>query len=143
VTDILILLEFIVYKTILILLFLISSTTFANEKEVLTVDRVISHSIELVFDNNKNEKPKLSEFELVNYIAMSNDLGERWAVVTVKNKASGNRILENDHLMALFANGERSNPTTLKVIFDANETKSLTVSFGENKFPLLSINVGS
>jgi hypothetical protein len=132
-----------VYKAILILLFLLSSTTFANEKEVLTVDRVISHNIELAFDNDKNEKPKLSEFELVNYIVMSNELGERWAVVTVKNNASGNRILENDHLMALFANGERSNPTSLKIIFDAKETKSLTVSFGENKFPILSVSAGS
>jgi hypothetical protein len=132
-----------VYKAIFSVLFLFTCTTFANEKEVLTVDRVITHNIELAFDNDKNEKPKLSEFELVNYIVMSNDLGERWAVVTVINQASGNRILENDHLMALFANGERATPAHLKVNFDANETKSLTISFGENKFPLLSISAGS
>lgn len=131
------------YKAIFSVLFLFTCTTFANEKEVLTVDSIISHNIELAFDNDKNEKPKLSEFELVNYIVMSNDLGERWAVVTVKNQASGNRILENDHLMALFANGKRANPAHLKVNFDANETKSLTISFGENKFPLLSISVDS
>lgn len=131
------------YKAIFSVLFLFTCTTFADEKEVLTVDRIISHNIELAFDNDKNEKPKLSEFELVNYILMSNDLGERWAVVTVKNQASGNRILENDHLMALFANGERSKPAHLKLNFFANETKSLTISFGENKFPLLSISVGS
>ncbi|WP_042149198.1 MULTISPECIES: hypothetical protein [unclassified Pseudoalteromonas] len=131
------------YKAIFSVLFLFTCATFANEKEVLTVDRIISHNIELAFDNDTNEKPKLSEFQLVNYIVMSNDLGERWAVVTIKNQASGNRILENDHLMALFANGKRSNPAHLKINFDANETKSLTISFGENKFPLLSISVSS
>lgn len=126
----------------LLLLFL-SISTFANDKEILTVDRVISHNIEFAFDNDKNETPKLSEFELINYIIMSNELGERWAVVTVKNQASGNRILESDHLMALFANGERSKPASLKIIFGANETKSFTVSFGENKFPILSVSSGS
>jgi len=127
-------------KAFFLLLFLLSISTIANEDEVLTVDRVIANTVEFAFENDKNKKPKLSDFELLNYIIMSNELGERWAVVTIKNQASGNRILESNHLMALFANGERSNPTPLKFNFTANEMKSVTVSFGENKFPILSIS---
>jgi len=130
-------------KAIFILLILISISTYANEETVLTVDRVITHNLELAFDNEKNIQPKASEFELLNYIVMSNELGERWAVVTIKNNASGNRILVNQHIMALFANGERAYPSSLKTTFEENETKSLTVLFGENKFPILSISSNS
>ncbi|PAJ76372.1 hypothetical protein CJF42_00275 [Pseudoalteromonas sp. NBT06-2] len=134
--------ELILLKAFFLSLFILSISSFANEAEVLTVDRVISNTVEFAFDNDKNEKPKQSDFELRNYIIMSNELGERWALLTVKNQATGNRILERTHLLALFANGERSNPTALKLNFTANEMKTVTVSFGENKFPILSISSG-
>jgi hypothetical protein len=71
---------------------------------------------------------------------MSNDLGERWAVITLTNTSSGSRILEHEHLMALFADGKRKSSLAFKVSFEGQETQSVTVSFGENKFPILSIS---
>ena len=115
----------------------------ANETEVLTVDRVVSKNVVLAFPNDKNLKPKSSDFELLNYVIMSNDIGERWAVLTLTNTSSGNRMLEQSHLMALFADGERKNPLAFKLNFEGEETQSITVSFGESKFPILSINPAS
>jgi len=60
-------------------------------------------------------------------------------VITLTNTSSGNRMLEHNHLMALFADGKRRNPLEYKLHFEGNETQSITVSFGESKFPILSL----
>ncbi|WP_199611383.1 hypothetical protein [Flocculibacter collagenilyticus] len=111
----------------------------AEESDVLNVDRSVASSLKLSFPNDKRIEPKTSGFNIENYVLMSNEKGERWAVITATNKAWGRRSLEHHHLMALFANGERSTPLTYRLDFEANETQSFTVSFGENKFPILSI----
>ena len=118
----------------------ITFTCNADETEVLTVDRIVSKNLALAFPNDKNLKAKSSHFELVNYVLMSNEMGERWAVLTLTNTSTGNRMLEQDHLMALFANGERKYPLEFKLNFESSETQSITVSFGESKFPILSIS---
>jgi hypothetical protein len=127
------------YKFLPLAFLLLSFSSYAEETETLTVDRVIANNLELAFPNDKNIKPKASDFELINYVVMSNDLGERWAVITLSNTSSGSRILEQEHLIALFADGKRKSPPAFKVSFKRQETQSITVSFGENKFPILSI----
>ena len=127
------------HKIIIPALLLLSFSSNANETEVLTVDRVVSNNLELAFPNDKNIKPNSSDFELVNYVVMSNEVGERWAVVTLSNTSTGSRSLDQGHLMALFANGDRKSPQGVKDSFEGKETKSITVSFGESKFPILSI----
>lgn len=131
-----------VKKYIIPALFFIAFASNAKETEVLTVDRVVSNNIILSFPNDQNLKAKPSDFKLVNYVIMSNDIGERWAVLTLTNTSSGNRVLEQDHLLALFADGTRKMPLAIKLNFEGRETQSLTVSFGESKFPILSISSG-
>ncbi len=116
-----------------------ANATELEENEVLVVERVISNNFELAFPNVRNIKPQASDFELINYIMMTNKLGERWAVLTLQNSSSGGRTLEEKHLMALFADGERRSPLPFKLRFDSKEVQSVTVSFDENKFPILSI----
>jgi hypothetical protein len=123
---------------------LVSLTTFAvqaNQTDTLTVDRVATNNLQLAFPNDRNIQPKSSDFKLINYVVMSNEIGERWAVITLSNTSTGSRMLEQSHLIALFADGKRSPPLEFKVSFDGNETQTITVSFGENKFPILSIVV--
>ncbi|MEW6997410.1 hypothetical protein AADZ86_06885 [Colwelliaceae bacterium BS250] len=128
------------HKFLVSVLILLPFFIYADETETLIVDRVIANNLELAFPNDKNIKPKVSDFELINYVVMSNDLGERWAVVTLNNTSTGSRVFVNDHLMALFANGKRRSPLEFKLSFEAQETQSFTVSFGYNKFPILSIS---
>ncbi|WNC68635.1 hypothetical protein RI845_00460 [Thalassotalea nanhaiensis] len=111
----------------------------ADESEVLNVERSVSASIELSFPNENNIEPEESDFEIVNYVLMGNEIGERFAVITLQNTSSGNRVLENKHLMALFADGNRRNPSDIKLNFEGNEMQSITASFGESKFPILSV----
>jgi hypothetical protein len=70
---------------------------------------------------------------------MSNEIGERWSVITLTNLSTGNRNLEHEYLIALFADGNRTNPLEYKLNFEGKETQTITVSFGEHQFPILSI----
>jgi len=128
-----------VFKFLLPVLILISWFAQAEDNEALTVDRAVSQNIQLAFPNDYNVVPKRSDFEIVNYVLMSNDVGERWAVITLTNLSSGNREFNNEHLIALFADGSRMSPLQYKLNFRGRETQSITVSFGEHKFPILSI----
>ncbi len=135
--------EYPLFKLFLILFAFLSFSNFANETGTLTVDRVITDKLALAFPNDQNIKAKSSDFMLLNCVTMSNELGERWAVVTIINNANGGRMLEHEHLMALFADGTRTTPSTFKVSFEGQEIQSMTISFGENKFPILSITTES
>ncbi|ALO34863.1 hypothetical protein CMT41_09145 [Colwellia sp. MT41] len=128
-------------KSLFILLALLSfvSASQAEDTEVLNIDRSVTNTIILSFPNDNNVKPKAGDFEIVNYVLMSNDIGERWGVITLTNLSSGNRELDQDHLMALFADGSRNKPLEYKLNFKGKETQSITVSFGVFKFPILSI----
>ncbi len=125
-----------------VILLSLSFAINADETDTLTVDRFVSNNLELAFPNDRNITPKSSEFSLLNYVLMSNELGERWAVITLTNTSSGSRVLMHEHLMALFANGKRQAPLAFKLSFEGDETKSITVSFGDSKFPILAINTG-
>lgn len=127
------------YKFLYLLLALSTFLANASENEALRVDRVVSNQLELAFENEKNVKAKTSAFHLDHYVTMSNELGERWAVLTLTNRSSGNRVLEKEHILATFADGNRRAPLDLKLHFKGNETQSITVAFGDSKFPILLI----
>lgn len=125
-------------KKIPLVLFTISITSFASE-DVLTVDRYVKGEIEFAFPNELNVQPALSEFKVEHFVLMSNESGERWAVVTLTNQASGSRNLTNKQLMAQVADGSRISSTEFSQSFKANETLSVTIDFGYSEFPLLSV----
>lgn len=127
------------FKFLLAALVLVPLLTQAEAIEVLTVDRLVSKSIQLSFPNDNKIKPKKSDFEIINYVLMSNELGERWGVITLTNLSSGNRVFGHDHLIGLFADGSRISPLEYKLNFKGQETQTITVSFGVHKFPILSI----
>nr|WP_235575973.1 MULTISPECIES: hypothetical protein [unclassified Pseudoalteromonas] len=118
---------------------MLCANVFAAQNNVLNVDRAIPNSMQLSFPNDNNITPKKSDFSIVNYVLMSNEEGERWAVITLTNLASGKRELNQDHLLALFADGSRLTPNEFKLGFNGNQTQSVTVSFAEYKFPILSV----
>ncbi|REL27123.1 hypothetical protein DXX93_11470 [Thalassotalea euphylliae] len=125
---------------LVVLLFLafFKISAFANQ-QALNIERLIPENFELAFPNEQNRQPRKSDFAIVSYALMSNQAGERWAVVTIRNLASGWRMLDQKHILALTANGERISPLDIEQHFKAEETLSLTINFGRHKFPLLSI----
>lgn len=120
-------------------LLVLCGNVFAAQNNVLNVDRAIPNSMHLSFPNDNNITPKKSDFSILNYVLMSNEEGERWAVITLTNLASGKRELNQEHLLALFADGSRLTPSDFKLGFNGDQTQSVTVSFAEHKFPILSV----
>lgn len=116
----------------------LSCNSFASD-EVISVDRSLNTHIELAFPNDDNIRPELSEFEVTSQVLMSNAKGERWAVVTLKNLSSGRRTLNHKQVMAITAQGNRLSPHSFNQVFDGLETISLTIAFGQQKFPLLAV----
>jgi len=108
---------------------------------VLSVDQVALQGMQFAFENDAHIKPKNSDFTLLNTVLMSSEQGHRVAVVTVRNDASGSRILEGAHLMALFADGQRKAPLSMSegIKLVGGEQRSFTVSFGEADYPILSV----
>ena len=125
-------------RRILLCLLFVSAWAQADQ-DTLTLDRVVPNNFELAFPNDSNIQPTESDFRIVNLALMSNEAGERWAVATIQNMASGRRTLTKSDLMALTANGRRIHPRELSQSFNGDETISLVVNFGEIKFPLLSV----
>lgn len=121
---------------ILLLLFLLH---LQADESTLNIDRSVSRDIQLSFPNDEDTKPKAGDFKVVDYVLMSNEYGERWSVITLTNLSSGNRMLDQDHLMALFADGSRHEPLKFRLLFKGHETQSVTVLFGRYKFPILTI----
>ncbi|QFU23632.1 hypothetical protein FM038_016590 [Shewanella eurypsychrophilus] len=122
---------------------LISFSSFsANDKgknEVFSVDRIVSDDVSLNFTNDNDIQPNISNFTVVNYVLMSNEKGDRRAVVTLENQSSGSRIFQHDQIMALIGDGKRISPRFYKQKFKAGESISMTLSFGNHLNPILQI----
>ena len=84
-------------------------------------------------------RPQKNDFELLNFAPMSNKLGERWVLVTVRNTSSGRRFLKSEHIVATFANQDQAYPLNLNQSVGGGEISSKIVFFGINKFPIIII----
>lgn len=91
---------------------LFASALDANnyERDALTIDKSVNQDLEFQFPNDNSVYPEISDFEVVNYVTMSNEYGERKVTITLHNTSTGNRIFVSDQVMALYANGERVTP---------------------------------
>jgi len=87
------------FAYVFIALTFVSFTASADDDDddILNVDRSVSKSIQLAFSNDKNITPKKSDFEVVNYVLMSNENGERWGVLTLTNLSHGERSINQEH----------------------------------------------
>ncbi len=112
------------------------------EENVLFFDENIPGDKKNYFFDIKESKrlrPKPSDFEILHFAPMSNKNGERWVLITVKNNAGGHRILKNEHVVAIFANGSQANPVRLNESIDGGQTISKAISFGVWRFPVVTI----
>jgi hypothetical protein len=127
------------YKYAVSIILLFACLGLAAKNDVLTLDRVDVSKVKFAFENDSNVFPDESDFAIEHFVLMSNTNGERWGILTITNQSSGRRELQAKHIMALFADGSRYSPVKLKQPFNGYETQSITLNFGENKFPILSV----
>lgn len=110
-----------------------------TDNDALSIDKAITQDIDFQFPNDNNIYPDISDFEIINYVTMSNEQGVRKATVTLHNSSTGNRIFVSKQIMALFANGDRLSPIERKITFKGKEAQTVTLHFGNHNYPILSI----
>jgi hypothetical protein len=86
-------------------------------------------------------KPDENDFELLDVSFMSNNLGERWAVVTLKNTSTGQRLFRKQNIVATFADGSQSYALEAEETFKGREIITLSIFFGIRQFPLVGVRV--
>lgn len=113
-----------------------------SPNETLIFEQSPSINSPIRFSHDSPLLPDSNDFELLHWQFMSNRNGERWAMVTIKNKASGQRLFAHADIVATFANGEQSYPVNeIREKFQRGEVKTLTIYFGERRFPLAFIQM--
>jgi hypothetical protein len=90
---------------------------------------------------SKRLRPKANDFELERFEPMSNRIGERWVLITVKNTSSGRRFLKSEHIVATLANAKQTNPAQINESVDPGETITKTIFFGVHQFPILMLEI--
>ena len=135
-------------KIIMLLVFLsflsFQASSYAesySRDEILVVDESIPETVNLEFSDASDLLPKIGEFKVLSSILMSNLSGERWATVTIKNLSSFQRLLDREHIIAIFANGEKRRPVHAEHKFSGEEETTMIINFGKSKFPILRVSV--
>ena len=127
-----------VFVVMALLFLLLQSVAVMASEDALNFDRK-GLMVESLFENDERITPDRSEFEVLEFAPMSSRSGERWALVTVKNHATGARRITANHLLGLFASGQRSKPDSLNINIEGGGLLSFSVSFGYQRFPLVKI----
>ena len=84
-----------------------------------------------------------NDFKLIDYQLMSSESGERYALISIKNTSSGQRILRKENLVAIFANCTSLYPQQIEQTLGGNETLTKKIYFGKNKFPIIKLITGN
>ena len=111
----------------------------AENSAVLRFDTPLAITDNANFDRDNPLEPDSSSFILLDASSLSSDSGERWALVSLRNDAGGQRILRDDYLVAEFANGDRRHPSNLEGSFAAGEQQRKMAFFGYHRFPILRV----
>lgn len=95
----------------------------------------------LHFDHDNELKPKANDFKILEKAFMSNARGERWAVLTLKNSSSGQRLLKNENIVARFADGSQAYAKNLDEVLSGKQKISMAIFFGMHKFPIIALEL--
>ncbi|TQF67306.1 hypothetical protein [Pseudoalteromonas luteoviolacea] len=128
-------------KRIILPLLLLSSVAYANNDKPFTIDNTQIYTDSSLFYSEKDIRPVGSDFKVKTAITMSNEEGERAALLSIENLSSGRRTLEPHHLMVTYADGSAKVLSNLpeKLSFKAGETINITVNLGKNLYPVISV----
>ncbi len=121
---------------------LLSLSAFAHESEPspsLFFDKPIAKEFAAQFEIEEDLHPEQSPFRVVDFAFMSNEQGERWAMVNVLNTASAPRSIVVNHIYGLFADGSYRKPKTLAQRIDGGTTQTVLIPFGVSKTPLVKL----
>lgn len=132
-------------STALLALVLAASALPAQDqvREFITFDRVTIEASELFYQEDKRNLnllyPDRSYVDLVNFRPMSSNLGNRYALVTLKNQLNSTVHLDEKQFVGILANGMRVFPRKYEGQILSAETQSIVLDFGYREMPLVKI----
>lgn len=131
------------FRLIILLVFSYSDFAFASDHDrhpgTLSIDQAVPRSFEFQCDHDDNVDAEASDFEIMDYVLMSAPNGERRALVTLRNKARGQRLLQRRHIVAVLGNCRYRFPRSVEARFAAEEELTVNLDFGVLRFPILQL----
>lgn len=107
---------------------------------VVSFDEVLIAEDQIVYErNSKDLRPRLSEFQVSYRRFLSNDVGERFALVTFTKETGILRIVDEQDIVGILANGERLYPISIDGETRIGSRGTALLNFGPNKFPLVGV----
>lgn len=97
--------------------------------------------ISLDCDDWKALQPDENDFDLVDFSFLSNRKGDRVALVTVRNRAGGQRIFSEGQVVGLLANCKTLHPFEFRVKVKSGEQVTKRIYFGRQRFPLTGLTL--
>lgn len=115
----------------------------AHESEKLSralhFDQPIAKEMAIDFQIEEDLYPNRSSFELLDFAFLSNEAGERWALVVVRNTVHEFRSFSANQIIGFFASGNYRNPVSLNKRIEGKKTETFMIPFGKSDMPLVKL----
>ncbi len=125
-----------------LLLALLSTSAQAYEPDrdqILRFEPSPFQNVELNCQRDKDVVPRRSDLLLDHYALLAADNGERVATITVTNGAGGQRMFNQEHLVAIMADCSRIYPLSFELTLAAGQQETFQIYFGRRAQPVLQI----
>lgn len=125
-----------------LLLALLSTSAQAYEPDrdqVLKFEPSPFQNVELNCQRDKDVVPRRSDLLLDHYALLASDNGERVATITVTNGAGGQRMFNQEHLVAIMADCSRIYPLSFELTLGAGQQETFQIYFGRRAQPVLQL----
>lgn len=121
---------------------LVSASTQAYEPDrdqILRFEPSPFQNTELNCQRDKDVVPRRSDLVLDHYALLAADNGERVATVTVTNSAGGQRMFNQEHIVAIMADCSRIYPLSFELTLAAGQQETFQIYFGRRAQPVLQL----
>jgi len=119
-----------------------SSAAIAVDTDLtLRFENIPYKTSEVYCENEQKIKPTTNDFELIDYTAMSSDQGNRYVLATIRNKSSGQRLFNQNHIIAILGDCSRIKPLSVEQKFEGKQTITTQLNFGISRYPILKVIV--
>lgn len=125
-----------------LLLALLSTSVQAYEPDrdqVLRFEPSPFQNLELNCKRDKDVVPRRSDLLLDHYALLAADNGERVATITVTNGAGGQRMFNQEHIVAIMADCSRIYPLSFELTLGAGQQETFQIYFGRRAQPVLQL----
>jgi len=132
-----------VLRILPLILFPASPLALAHEEpelnKALFFDKQVAKEMPIQFEIEEDLYPTRSSFEIVDFAFLSNEAGERWALVVARNTVREPRTFTENQLIGFFASGAHRRPLKLATRIEGGKQETIMIPFGESSMPLVKL----